>query len=70
MGNYDKLFYKKHFIWEKLNSDEKADAFKLGDDYRAFIVASKTERRTVKEIIRRAEAKGFVNIERDLKRVV
>ncbi len=59
----DKLFYKKHFIWEKLSSSEKDDAFKLGDDYRAFMDASKTERLSVKEIIRRAELSGFVNME-------
>lgn len=59
----DKLFYKKHFIWEKLSNSEKEDAFKLGDDYRAFMDASKTERLSVKEIIRRAEASGFVNME-------
>ncbi len=59
----DKLFYKKHFIWEKLSSSEKDDAFKLGDDYRAFMDASKTERLSVKEIIRRAESSGFVNME-------
>ncbi|HBD63078.1 MAG TPA: aminopeptidase [Clostridiales bacterium] len=59
----DKLFYKKHFIWEKLSDSEKDDAFKLGDDYRAFMDASKTERLSVKEIIRRAEASGFVNME-------
>ncbi len=59
----DKLFYKKYFIWEKLSDNEKDDAFKLGDDYRAFMDASKTERLSVKEIIRRAKASGFVNME-------
>jgi aspartyl aminopeptidase len=63
MNTNDKLFYKKHYIWEKLNSSEKDEVFKLGDDYRAFINASKTERLSVKEIVKRAEAKGFVNLE-------
>jgi aspartyl aminopeptidase len=61
--NNNRLFYKKHFIWEKLNNDERNDVFKLGDDYRAFIDASKTERLTIKEIVKRAEANGFVNVE-------
>lgn len=67
--NNDKLFYKKHFIWEKLSSDERSEVFKLGDDYRAFIDASKTERLSIKEIVKRAEANGFVNLEskKDLK---
>ena len=67
--NNDKLFYKKSFTWEKLSSDEKNEVFKLGDDYKAFIDASKTERLSVKEIVRRAEASGFVdfNSKKDLK---
>ncbi len=67
--NNDKLFYKKNFIWEKLSSDERNEVFKLGDDYRAFMDASKTERLSVKEIVRRAEADGFVNFnsKKDLK---
>ncbi|MGD9568572.1 MAG: aminopeptidase [Sedimentibacter sp.] len=56
----EKLFYKKHFIWEKLNDDERNDVFKLGDDYRAFMDASKTERLSIKEIVKRAETSGFI----------
>ncbi len=56
----DKLFYKKHFIWEKLNAQEKNDVFKLSDDYMAFMDASKTERLSVKEIVRRAKERGFI----------
>ncbi len=59
----NKLFYKKNFIWEKLNSDERTEVFDTSDDYRRFIDASKTERLSIKEIIKRAEAKGFVNFE-------
>ncbi|WP_312811697.1 aminopeptidase [Sedimentibacter sp.] len=59
----NKLFYKKNFIWEKLNSDERTEVFDTSDDYRNFIDASKTERLSIKEIIKRAEAKGFVNFE-------
>ncbi|MDF2948106.1 MAG: apeA [Sedimentibacter sp.] len=63
MDKENKLFYKKQFIWEKLSSDEKKDVFKLGDDYRAFIDASKTERLTIKEIVKRAEENGFECLE-------
>ncbi|NYB72664.1 aminopeptidase [Sedimentibacter hydroxybenzoicus DSM 7310] len=59
----NKLFYKKNFIWEKLNSNERTEVFDISDDYRKFIDASKTERLSIKEIIKRAEAKGFVNFE-------
>ena len=57
------LFYKKHFIWEKLNDGERSEVFELGDDYRAFMDASKTERLSIKEIVKRAEASGFVCLE-------
>lgn len=63
MKNNEKLFYKKHYIWEKLNNDERNFVFKLGDDYRVFMDASKTERLSIKEIIKRAEAEGFVCLE-------
>jgi len=53
------LLYKKKFIWEKLNGEERENVFKLGDDYKAFIDASKTERLSIKEIIKRAEEQGF-----------
>ncbi len=59
----NKLFYKKHFIWEKLSNDERTEVFNLSDDYRKFMDAAKTERLSIKEIIKRAEANGFVNVE-------
>lgn len=62
------LIYKKNYIWEKLNNDERKDVFALGDDYRIFMDASKTERLSIKEIIKRAEADGFVCLE-DIKEV-
>lgn len=53
------LLYKKKFIWEKLNTEERENVFKLGDDYKSFIDASKTERLSIKEIVKRAETQGF-----------
>ena len=57
----DILFYKKNFIWEKINSDSKEQVFKLADDYKKFIDASKTERLSVNEIVRRAKEAGYKN---------
>lgn len=59
----NKLFYEKQFIWGKLGEDERTEVFSLSDDYRKFMDASKTERLSIKEIIKRAEAQGFVNME-------
>lgn len=53
------LFFKKKFIWEELNEKERAEVFAVGDDYKRFIDAAKTERLSIKEIIRRAEEQGF-----------
>ena len=55
----EELLYKKKFIWEKLSENEKEKVFQLGDDYKSFIDASKTERLSIKEIVRRAEEQGF-----------
>ena len=57
----DKLFYKKHYIWEKASQETKEDVFKLADDYKKFIDAAKTERLSINEIIRRAKEAGFKN---------
>jgi len=63
MTTNQELSYKKKFIWEKLNLKERENVFKLGDDYKAFIDASKTERLSIKEIIKRAEEQGFKPID-------
>ncbi len=57
----DKLFYKKNFIWEKVNKETKEQVFNLADDYKKFIDASKTERLSINEIVRRAKEAGFKN---------
>lgn len=57
----DKLFYKKHYIWEKASQETKEDVFKLADDYKKFIDAAKTERLSINEIIKRAKKAGFKN---------
>lgn len=55
----EQLFFKKKFIWEELNDKEKEEVFAVGDDYKQFIDASKTERLSIREIVRRAEEQGF-----------
>lgn len=57
----DKLFYKKHYIWEKINKEEKEEVFRVADDYKKFIDASKTERLSINEIVKRAKEAGFKN---------
>ncbi len=59
MTKNNELLHKKKFTWEKLNEKERQEVFSLGDDYKQFIDASKTERLSIKEIVRRAEEQGF-----------
>jgi aspartyl aminopeptidase len=59
MKTNEELLYKKNFIWEKIGVEEREKVFELGEDYKSFIDASKTERLSIKEIIRRAEQQGF-----------
>ena len=53
------LAYKRAYVWDKLNADERKDVMEMGEDYKAFLNEGKTERRCAAEIIRRAEAAGF-----------
>lgn len=59
MKKNEELLYKKKFIWDKISVEERAQVFELGEDYKSFIDASKTERLSIKETIRRAEQQGF-----------
>lgn len=53
----------KDNIWKKYDAVEVSKVFEMGEDYKKFLSISKTERECNKEIIRRAEEKGFHNIE-------
>ncbi len=52
----------KDNIWKKYDAVEVSKVFEMGEDYKKFLSVSKTERECNKEIIRRAEEKGFHNI--------
>ena len=52
----------KENIWKKYDVVEVSKVFEMCEDYKEFLSLSKTEREANKEIIRRAEDKGFHNI--------
>ena len=60
------LSFKRRNVWEVI-PEEHDEIFKLGQDYRDFLDTGKTERLAVKEIIKRAEAVGFKNMDEILK---
>lgn len=55
--------YKPKSVWDSITDAEKKGIGPLGDDYRAFLTAAKTERLAVREIVRRAKAAGFAEYE-------
>ena len=54
---------EKKSAWEKYTEDDINKLNLLCDDYKIFLTVAKTEREAVKEIIRRAEEKGYKNLE-------
>ncbi len=50
--------------WEKLTDAQAGEVQALADDYKAFITANKTERACCSEAAARAEAAGYVPLER------
>lgn len=54
---------KKKSTWEKYTEEDLYKLNLLCDDYKQFLTAAKTEREVAKEIIRRAEEKGYQNLE-------
>ena len=61
MGN-EKLSVKYDFVWDVINDAQKAEIMAMGEDYKAFMDASKTERTCTDEIVRRAKEAGYVDI--------
>ncbi|WP_300461148.1 aminopeptidase [Desulfobacula sp.] len=54
---------QENLVFDQLNKSQKADIFKFNDTYKQFLDQSKTEREAARQIIKAAEAKGFVNID-------
>lgn len=54
-----KLFYEKKFVWETADKTEKKDIMEFAEGYKKFMDVSKTERKSVEEIVKKAEANGF-----------
>lgn len=59
----DKITFEFKDVWENLDGDERKDVFTFNDDYKLFLDKGKTERECVKEVIKQAEERGYVNIE-------
>ena len=53
---------KKTSLWNQYTEAEKAELEKLNQGYRQFLTGCKTERESVKEAVRQAEAAGYRNL--------
>ncbi len=56
------LSSERPFVWDQLDKAGRDAVMSTGEDYKSFLDAGKTERACAREIIRRAEACGFVDI--------
>lgn len=54
-----KLVYKTQLVWDALKPGEEQKLWELGEAYKRFLDASKTERETVAEITRLVKREGF-----------
>ncbi len=58
---------KKNTAWEKYSNGDINKLNSLANDYKKFISNNKTEREIVKEVIKRAEEKGYVDLDKLIK---
>ncbi len=63
----DKISFNTSNVWDKIDKEETEKVFQINEDYKEFLDKGKTERESIKEIIKRAEEKGFKSIEEVLK---
>lgn len=58
----ERLLYQPKSVWDSVDEAELEAIFKLGQDYKSFLTAAKTERLAVSEIVKRAKGKGFSDV--------
>jgi len=59
----EQIGYKKKNVWDGLSKKEVKKIFDFTKDYQVFLNNSKTERETVKNVIRTAQENGFTDLE-------
>jgi aspartyl aminopeptidase len=63
----EKLTFEFKNAWDQVDENEKKEVFNLNEDYKMFLDNGKTEREATKDIIKRAQNKGFISIEEAIK---
>lgn len=59
----DELAFEPKLVWDKLSFIEKEETLKFSEEYKAFLNVAKTERESVREIVRLAEENGFASLD-------
>ncbi|WP_416197639.1 MAG: aminopeptidase [Sporanaerobacter sp.] len=59
----ENLTFEFKNVWDALSAEEEKELFEVNEDYKKFLDDGKTEREATKDIIRRAEAKGFKSLD-------
>ncbi|MBU1389453.1 MAG: aminopeptidase [Proteobacteria bacterium] len=57
------ILKKETLVFDQLNKNQKSQVSVFNENYKTFLNAAKTEREAAAQIIKRAEEKGFVDIE-------
>ena len=55
----EKIMFRPHLVWDRLNSRERKEAFAFAEDYKKFLDIAKTEREAVIAIENHARKNGF-----------
>src|SRR5208283_4388283 len=58
----ERLAITAKLVWDRVDQDELAAIFAYADHYKTFLDRAKTEREAVQEIVRQAQARGFVDL--------
>lgn len=62
------LTREKKDIWKNYSDEERSEVFGLGERYRQFLSVAKTERESIDVLVKEAEAKGYINLEKVIKK--
>lgn len=63
MSEFNSKAYQFKNVWQASSDQEIETIFAFSEGYKHFLDAGKTERESAREIVRLAEAKGFINLE-------
>lgn len=56
----EQLCFEQKLVWDTLSTVEKEEAMKFSEEYKLFLNSAKTERESIREIVKMAEEQGFV----------